>query len=678
MLAKLLHLLTLEIVSVAMESDILTTERQQIALCVETVVQRYFTKGEPVLVSMPSDETSTQKSPASLAPYDSDRGIVSLTLNKLHENAGSTIRLSPPSEKIIGEADVPQGYIIFIWPNDDDGDVIESLRTQVDELKELEGGAWNPQGKFLVVVTGPDHTPPRDLALQIYGDLWKEHSISDNTILIPNRDKHVSVSGTRLKRDALELYTAFPYEGENCGEVTQVNLMDRWHIYNNEGFSYNVNLFPPKIPNNFRGCEIRVGSAILPPFVIPAGNTTHSDGSIVYKLHGLAVHNILLLADKINTTVVFLSPSQGFTEQNAVAEGGALAAGVSDIVIGALLLLPVFQSSTFRPTVPYTYVTIKLYVPCPKPVAGTDRVFTTYEVSVWLTMATVFIVINVVWWCMANWRYSSVKESATFKTLSHCFYNAWAVSVGVSVPEMPKNCNLRFLFLLYVCYCFAMSNVFQAFFISYLVQPGHEKKFETVDEVLHSAMFYGYNELYETGMDMMGYNEHRQFPSSRRLDCSDMMKCLQRIVTDADLCTLSAPPFIQYLSSQMGIHDHTKHLCTLEEDLLTTGFISVLRNGSPFLNRVNALTQRVLEAGLLDRYWAELMWNVKLRSNKRVDEDDQKMYFVFSLSHVSPAFSVLFLGHVFSAIVFLSEIFFKKIRELQRAGLFSGPMASPL
>jgi hypothetical protein len=655
MLAKLLNLLILGIVSVAMDNNILTTE-EQIAMYVVTVADKYFTRERPLIVSMPNSENGIRRSLVPLSSYKSKGGLVSLTLSKLHENAGWTIRLFTPLKKAIGGVEIPQSYIVFIWSEDDENDIMECVKTQVDGLRESEGAAWNPQGKFLVVVTEPDDiASPRELALQIYADLWEQHSIADATVLTPSR-----------VWDTLELYTGFPYESGNCGTVTQVTLMDQWHINNNEGFTSSVNLFPLKIPNNFRGCEMRVASVLLPPFVILADNITHSDRSVVYNLHGLAVHYFLLLADKINVTVVFLPPSYGFTEQNALIDGGALASGMSDILIGAVLLLPMFLSSTFLPTVPYRYVTMKLYVPCPKPVAGTERVITTYEVSVWLTMATVFVVMNVVWWCIANWRYRSVKELAIFQTLSHCFYMAWAVTVGVSVPKMPNTWNLRCLFLLYVCYCFAMSTVFQAFFFSYLVQPGCGKRFETVDEVLHSNVFYGYNEFYELVMDMAGYKEHRRFPSSRRVDCSDMMQCLQRIVTDADLCTLSASPFIQYLSSQMGIHDGTKYLCALEEYKVTTGFVSVFRNGSPHLNRFNTLTVRVLEAGLLDRYWTELIWNVRLRSENRVDEDDENMYFVFSLSHISPAFSVLMFGYVFSAVVFLSEIFFKKIRELQK------------
>jgi hypothetical protein len=107
----------------------------------------------------------------------------------------------------------------------------------------------------------------------------------------------------------------------------------------------------------------------------------------------------------------------------------------------------------------------------------------------------------------------------------------------------------------------------------------------------------------------------------------------------------------------MGIRDASKYLCTLQEDLITTGFIFVLNNGSPFLNRLNALTRRSLEGGLLDRYWAQLMWVTILRCKTKFGDGEEDLYFVFSLSHLSPAFFVLGFGYVLSSVVFLAEIF---------------------
>jgi len=111
----------------------------------------------------------------------------------------------------------------------------------------------------------------------------------------------------------------------------------------------------------------------------------------------------------------------------------------------------------------------------------------------------------------------------------------------------------------------------------------------------------------------------------------------------------------------MGIADSSNYICTLKENLFTTGFIFLLNNGSPFLNRLNVLTRRSMEGGHLDRYWAQLLWITSLSSKIRFGDCEEDLYFVFSLSHLSPAFCVLGFGYVLSSAVFLAEMFVKWI-----------------
>jgi len=89
----------------------------------------------------------------------------------------------------------------------------------------------------------------------------------------------------------------------------------------------------------------------------------------------------------------------------------------------------------------------------------------------------------------------------------------------------------------------------------------------------------------------------------------------KRLIANNDkLCIISIPHINQYTAGEMRIPDGSKLLCTLEENLITTGFIFMLNNGSPFLNRLNVLTRRSIEGGLLDRYWAQLIWITSLKA----------------------------------------------------------------
>ena len=244
-------------------------QHQQIALCIQTIAHRYFTRGRTILVSMPSDEQPTGRS-LSAPPYDNNRALVSFTLTMLHDYESWPLRLFPPEIPLDAGVETTNSYIIFIWPQHEDADVMKTLKFQMVMLKEAEGASWNPRGKFLVVVADSDGVSSKELGLQIYAELWKEHFIIDNTILIAVCDNYVSINGNYytdiLSKDTLDLYTGFPNECGSGGEVTNVSLMDRWGLHNGT-FINKLNLFSQKIRESFNGYQIRAATFGVPPYL---------------------------------------------------------------------------------------------------------------------------------------------------------------------------------------------------------------------------------------------------------------------------------------------------------------------------------------------------------------------------------------------------------------------------
>jgi len=134
--------------------------------------------------------------------------------------------LFPPDIPLDAGVETTHSYIVFIWPQHEDADVMETLRDQLWALKEAEGASWNPRGKFLVVVSESIGVSSKELGLQIYAVLWKEHFIIDNIILIAVRDNYLLINDKNytvgLRKDTLDLYTGFPYEPGRCGDVTEL------------------------------------------------------------------------------------------------------------------------------------------------------------------------------------------------------------------------------------------------------------------------------------------------------------------------------------------------------------------------------------------------------------------------------------------------------------------------
>jgi hypothetical protein len=230
--------------------------------------------------------------------------------------------------------------------------------------------------------------------------------------------------------------------------------------------------------------------------------------------------------------------------------------------------------------------------------------------------------------------------------------------VGVSLPRQPRSSTLRVFFFIYVCFCFAISTVFQAFFYSYLVEPKYEKKLETLDELLDSDVVYGYHPLINFVQATVASPEFLKFLEKKRLqeDCSDVRKCVERMTTKRDIASIIAPIFVIYVTRELGTLDVNKVICSLDEDVISAGATILFKKGNPLLDRFNILMRRYLEAGLMESQWQEMQHRASLRGGGRLREAAGDMFFAFSISHIMPAFVVLLVGTVLSSVVFIGEL----------------------
>jgi hypothetical protein len=82
----------------------------------------------------------------------------------------------------------------------------------------------------------------------------------------------------------------------------------------------------------------------------------------------------------------------------------------------------------------------------------------------------------------------------------------------------------------------------------------------------------------------------------------------------------------------------------------------LFKKGNPLLERFNILMRRNLDAGLQLRLWSEQKHLGTLTGGRRFTEAAGEEFFAFSLSHLMPAFVVLFVGTVLSLAVFVGEL----------------------
>ena len=634
----------------------LTSERRYMALCLRSIIHGNFMPEETLLVSFPNNRCNGNTS----LPKCHDVQLVDFVLENIHRDDLWSIHVHRPEDLSAQMTDdhltIIHNYIIFTWPEEAHGDVIEALASQLEYL--MSAGSWNPRARFLVVVTESDTRPTQLLALMICETMWAKNRIVNVVIMVPNSDD-LLIDGDI---HSFDLYTWIPYATTSCLEPRQVVRIDQCLPDNNGQPSSSKSLFRNKIPNNFRGCSIRVSTAELKPYVILTNSYKNSDGNTVYNYRGLEIEYLLLLAEATNLTVVFLPPIEGNLEEKTVDALVALSTGTSDVAIGHfplnLVMIPFAD-----PTVTIIFDTLRWYVPCPRPVSRMGKIMRAFTVSVWFNIAVVFVMTVLIFWRSANVPYSHmvVTESQTYRGIHHCLYIVWALSLGVSVPKKPRTLKLRVFFSLFLCYCFVVGTLFQATFISFLVNPGYHTAISNFDELVETGLPYGAITELDNFMHLIKYYEHDRFRSY--FDCPDHHKCLQRLFVDGDITMFTPMVDAMYVLSHMGMSQNRKLLCTLNDNEFPLDVAMYLAKGHPFLQLFNVVIRRCIEAGLVLKYWSDMIFRIHLQHAADSKEPSyvvsNDMYFVFTLSHVKVAFVILLGGFILSTIVFVIELVYK-------------------
>jgi hypothetical protein len=95
--------------------------------------------------------------------------------------------------------------------------------------------------------------------------------------------------------------------------------------------------------------------------------------------------------------------------------------------------------------------------------------------------------------CISNCRHKSrLQEFQSYRNISSITATVIAVSLSVSVNTQPRTAPLRVFFFCWVCYCVAISKVFQACFTTFHLKPGYVKPIKTVEEMLKSEMKFSF------------------------------------------------------------------------------------------------------------------------------------------------------------------------------------------
>jgi hypothetical protein len=529
--------------------------------------------------------------------------------------------------------------------------------------------SWNSRARFIVAVTTEDCGPnAKEVALTIVEELWK-WKILNVVVVIPTSKPLCSQEISQIQEDysdvpVLDIYTSFPFKPSisRCTELHSVYLTDQW--LSNSHFLHKRHLFPPKVPHNLKGCPIVISTAAYEPFVLDPVIIRYDENSTLplYK-DGYEIILLHLISTAINVSLVFLPPPAngeiwGTDFRNGTWTGirGDVVNGISDVTLCAIVLTN-DNNVVMDPTITYIRGGFVWVVPNPKPYPRWLSVFRVFTFPAWLNITATILFASIIIWLLSKIPTNRIDAR---RSISANICDAWAVILGISVPQMPRCLHIRMFFIFWVIHSLAVNTVFQAFLTSFLIDPGLLPPIRNLGELLDSGIEYGYHPLMDRFLKSDD-EKHKEILHNRKI-CPNTTACLERVALKGDFAHFISRQVMEYTSYYKFQDVNGDPLVyPFNDDFVQYNVVMYLTKGSPFLDRFNDIIAHALEAGFLGKWYGDEIYSAKLRAHKLSVLGTDDGYAALSTTHIQGALFLYAIGNVLSFLVFVLEISYRRL-----------------
>ena len=518
----------------------------------------------------------------------------------------------------------------------DKNSVISDMREQIEGLRSYS--AWNSRGRFIVIMVQRQDCRTEVTVEALFTELSKWKII--NALVLLHHNNNVT--------DNLKIYSWFPYQPNSgvCGQIKKVVLLDTWVSKRGLGFlQKNTTLFHEKIPKKMDGCPLRVQVAHFPPYVVFHKNDKLLED--VPSVTGLDIDMIRTVAEIMNMTLK-LVPLYDIYSWGRLTNGswtglrGGLANDLADIALDAWSN-NLEDHLLFQDTERYFTDRVTWYVPramLRSRYMSISRVFAT---NTWIMLFFSIFGSAVVFWCLGTTQ-SHLLDAQKYRNIIKCFSDSWAIFLGIPVPQVPYITSLRVFFMACVTCSLLLNNIFQTSFTGYLIDPGLEHTVSSVGELVDSEL-----DIILSVFLALFFDEKLLRNQNRRRVVDTPHECLQNVASTSNAATMLSRNYVMSVGKEF-LDQHSQFpLSPFKEDVLNNHIVMLLQKGSYFLDVINKIIFRLVEAGLPDKFLNDLLRTEQYHFDSRAVE-------YLTLSNLESAFVLLFLGICLSLFTLVIEI----------------------
>lgn len=161
---------------------------------------------------------------------------------------------------------------------------------------------WNPLAQVVAVF------------INVYeDDEMHDQMLAISQEFLQRRMINVNIISYRYGTNVVQAHTFYPYDGENCADnVHRLHLIEECEYCDERAYAPHFRIMhelTPKIPSNLHGCELRIASSTLEPFVF------YDKASASYDI-GTEVLMARTIAQALQMTPTFIGINE--TRENRV------------------------------------------------------------------------------------------------------------------------------------------------------------------------------------------------------------------------------------------------------------------------------------------------------------------------------------------------------------------------
>lgn len=333
-------------------------------------------------------------------------------------------------------------------------DTVENLKGILEKIHNTT--IYRPSRKALVVYAG------QSKITQLFEILW--YYFTFNVVLLTS---------------AMELYTYFPYKNGQCGHNIQETYLANCDDVRNDS----LELFLTKVPLHVNGCELRLLSLEVPPYVLDAMDPVNP---------GLEVTIVRELAKRINFTVKVVK--HGFKETGYKYSSDGSFTGLYDLLHsrrGDLMFGMLRQNTSYVSDFDSTFIHLTdqatWHVATANLISEWKNLTMIFKWKLWL-MLFLFIFINSFsWWFVGR----GSRDLRNYTELRRALMTGYCIMLGGSTRP-PKTRRLRLLFILWSMTSILLVAAYQSKLISLLTKSSYGYQISTEEEIIKLKLNFGY------------------------------------------------------------------------------------------------------------------------------------------------------------------------------------------